>query len=569
MDTGSVPKGRRKKLKSATGFPVALLLFVVLGLAALPLVALAIIALMTLFDGEASAWPHLLRHVLPATAWDTVILLGGVAVCTTVLGAGTAWLTTMMRFPGQRIFAWALVLPLAVPTYIAAYTQVEFFDFSGPVQTAVRGLFGFQSGRDYWFFDIRSLPGAIFTFSLVLYPYVFLPSRLVFGLQGASALDVCRSLGANGWRQFMEVGMPMARPAIIGGVTLALMETLNDVGAVEALGVKTISYAVFETWLNRDSLGGAVQLAVLTLMVVAGLIYLERWARRHRSYASNTRDKPPSRVQLRGWRAGLATTLCALPLLGGLGVPLAVLVPYASRRLDGFWEPQLWAALTNSLTVALLTACLCALIGYGLLQYARLARTPWLATAGRMAGLGYAVPGTVLAVGLLVPLAGFDNALDSVLRDTFGISTGLLFSGSIIIVIYACSLRFFTISYATLEAGFGKISPSMDMAALALGRKAPQVARDVHRPMMQRAVGIALLLVFVDAMKELSATLLLRPFNFETLATMIYARASQAALEDAAMACLIILLIGLVPVFLLARMDGDGSANADKKKARP
>ncbi len=520
------------------------------GLAVLPVATLIWIAL----DGSSDVWPHLLNYVLPATMVQTLMLLLLVAFGTTIIGAGTAWLVTICHFPMKRFFNWALVLPLAVPTYIAAYTHVEFLDFSGPVQSLIREIGGFATSRDYWFPDIRSTGGAALIFSLVLYPYVYLTCRLVFSMQGASALDVCRSLGASPARMFWRVGLPMARPAVAAGVAVALMETLNDIGAVEILGVKTLTYAVFETWLNRDNLTGAMQLAILTLLLVAGLIWLERIARRGRGYNASVRERPPAQLHLTPLKQALAFAACALPILGGLGAPLFILGSYAARRMEQLSEPDLINAITNSLTVALLSAALATAIAYGVLQYARISRRNGIATVGRMASLGYAVPGTVLALGLLIAVAGFDNWLDGVMQLNFGVSTGLLLSGSIVTLIYAYTLRFLAIAYGTIESGFARLSHQVDCAARALGRTPMQLALQVHTPILRKALAAAFLLVFVDSMKELSATLLLRPFDFETLATMIYDRASQAALEEAATAALLIVIIGLVPMVLLSNI---------------
>lgn len=532
------------KLAARTG------LLVILFLVVLPVFALIWIALVSTSD----VWGHLLNYVLPRSIGDTVILLGLVGIGTTILGTGCAWITTLCSFPGRHIMAWAMVLPLAVPTYIGAYSHVEFFDYSGPIQTAVRTMFGFENARQYWFPDIRSLGGAAFIFSVVLYPYVFLTSRLVFSMQGASELDASRSLGASPWEVFTRVALPMARPALAAGVALALMETLNDIGAVEILGVKTLTYAVFETWLNRNSLAGAVQLALLTLVLIAALVWVERRGRRRRSYAASTRDTPPARMVLSKGKQTLCLLACCLPLLAGLGVPLWILGTYALRRVGQPLDPDLMAALANSVQVALISAALATAIAYAVLQYARAMDNSRIATLGRISTLGYAVPGTVLAVGLLVPLAGFDNWLDGLMRQHFGISTGLLFSGSIAIVIYACTLRFIAISFGTIESGFSRVSRSIDMAARALGRTKAQMAWQIHRPIMTRAIAAAFLLVFVDAMKELSATLLLRPFDFETLATFVYDRASQSALEEASIAALLIVLVGAVPMLFLGRL---------------
>ncbi len=528
--------------------PLALLL----ALAVLPFGSLIWIAL----GNPVEVWPHLLAYVLPNTVWQTGVLLILVAVGTCVLGAGTAWLISLCQFPGRRLFSLALVLPLAVPTYIAAYTHGEFFGYTGPVQQLVRDVGGFSTSRDYWFPDIHSLGGAGLIFSLVLYPYVYLTCRLIFSMQGASALDVARTLGASPVRQFWKIGLPMARPALAAGVALALMETLNDIGAVEILGIKTFSFAIYETWLNRDSLGGAVQLALLSLILVAALVWLERRARNRRNYATSERDKPPSVMRLSPFKQALCVLFCLVPLVGGLGIPVWTLGVYAFRRLDQIFEPAVISAAGNSILVALLSAILATLIAYGVLQYGRITKRKEIGTIGKIASLGYAVPGTVLALGLLISLASFDNWLDEFMGSTFGVSTGLALSGSIFIVVYVCTLRFLAIAYGTIETGFIRLSPNIDMAARALGRTASQTAWQVHRPIMAKALGAAFLLVFVDSMKELSATLLVRPFGFETLATLIYDRASQAVLEDAAIASLLIIIIGLVPIIFLSRLVG-------------
>ncbi|MEM8749022.1 MAG: iron ABC transporter permease [Pseudomonadota bacterium] len=530
-------------------FSARLALGAVTGLVALPVIALIAISV----TGDFSAWPHLLAFVLPRTFLDTVFLLILVGLGTTVLGAGTAWLTTVCRFPGHRIFTWALVLPLAVPSYIAAYTQLEFFDFSGPIQGWIRAVGGYQSGREYWFPDLRSLGGAALVFSTVLYPYVYMTTRLVFARQGATALDASRSLGAKPWRMFREIGFPMARPAVAAGVALVLMETLNDIGAVEILGVKTITYAVFETWLNRDSLSGAVQLALVSLAVIIVLLVIERRARGNRGYASGSRDRPPSRLHLRGWQAVVAFSFCTLPILIGLGVPLYILGIYALRRLDTGLDGTVLQAAFNSIQVSALSGIIATCLAFAILQYGRISRRKVAGRIGRLMSLGYAVPGTVLAIGLLVPLAGLDNLIDGLMRDWFGISTGLLISGTVAILVYAYVLRFVAISHGTLDTAYSRMSPHVDYAARSLGRTPLQVTTQIHIPLLRTAVATSFLLVFVDSMKELSATLLLRPFDFETLATFVYDRASQSALEDASWAALAIVLIGLLPVYWLSR----------------
>jgi iron(III) transport system permease protein len=548
--SGSVTIQKQTQYKRRGFSPVvAIVLFGLLGLVLLPFIGLTGIA----FSGSLGAWPHLLEHVLPGSLRQTFYLLLLVALGTSLLGAGTAWLTSVFEFPLRRLFSWALVLPLAVPTYIAAYTQLEFFDYSGPIQTFVREVGGFKNFRDYWFPDLRSLWGAALVFSLVLYPYVYITTRLTFSRQGASALDACRTLGAKPSRMFWQVGLPMVRPALAAGVAIALMETMNDIGAVEILGIRTLTYAVFDTWLNRDDLVGAVQLAIVLLLIIAFLVWLERKARGARNYSVSSRERPTARLRLYGTRKWLAVFACMTPIVLGLGVPIYVLGAYTLRRLeDGISSAVLHAAY-NSVLVATMSAVIATMIAYGIIQYARLSRNKRIATTGRIASLGYAVPGTVLAIGLLIPLASFDNWVDSILRSSFGVSSGLLFTGSIAIVIYAYVLRFLAISYGTVESGFGRVSPHIDLVARSLGRTSMQVATHVHTPIMKNVLAAAFLLVFVDSMKELSATLLLRQINFETLSTFIYDQASQAALEDGAAAALIIVSIGLVPVYLISR----------------
>ncbi len=514
----------------------------------LPVISLISIALR----GGSDSWGHLATYVLPSAARDTFAVMTLVSVGTILVGAGTAWLTSLCRFPGRGFFNWALVLPLAVPTYIAAYCFVEFLDYSGPVQSLYRDLLGTSPGQRYTFPDIRSVGGASLIFVSVLYPYVYLMSRLVFSMQGASAIETSRSLGARPTKVFLRIALPMARPALAAGVALALMEVLNDIGAVEHLGVRTLGFAVFETWLNRDDLIGAVQLALITLFVVAVLVLIERLARQRRAYSVSSRDKPAALIDLSPLAQFFAFLGCAIPLLIGLGIPLATLGTYALRRLSDGIEATLISAAGTSLLIAFLTAFIGTAVSYAVLQTARIFPKSKIAIVGRIASLGYAIPGTVLAIGLLIPLATFDNQLDGFLRRTVGFSSGLLFSGTVAIVIYACSLRFMAVAYGSVESGFARVSSSYDMAARALGRSAWRMSVEVHMPVLRRALAAAFLLVFVDTMKELPASLLLRPFGFESLPTLIYSRASQAALEDAALAALLIIAIGVIPMILLS-----------------
>jgi iron(III) transport system permease protein len=434
---------------------------------------------------------------------------------------------------------------------------VEVFGVAGPVQSAIRDVFGFATSREYWFPEIRSLPGAIFVMSAVLYPYVYLTTRVLFLMQSGAALDVCRTLGASPWRAFWRVALPLARPAIVVGVSLAIMETLNDIGAVEFFGVRTLTFAIYETWLNRGSLVGAAQLAVILLFLVFALLAAERAARgRQRYHVGARQHQAPSLHRLRGWRAVGATLACALPVGFGFVLPLAVLIDYSSRRIGQFADPALHSAALNSLTIAGLTALAAIVAGIVLVYAVRLSGSRIVWMLSRLSAIGYTVPGTVLAVGILIPLATLDNWIDASARGLFGIGTGLLLTGSGAAIVYACTVRFLAVAYGSLEAGLAKITDHLDMAARTLRRSPRQTLLEVHMPLMRQALAAAALLVFVDTMKELPATVLLRPFNFDTLATFVYERASRGAFEDAAVASLAIVLAGIVPLVLLLRAGG-------------
>ncbi len=521
---------------------------VIATLVMIPLLALVYLAL---WPAE-NIWPHLAANVLPGALWRTLVLMAGVGLLTLLLGTATAWVVTMFSFPGRKMLSWALLLPLAVPTYLTAFCYVELFDYSGSLQSALRALFGWQSARDYWFPDIRSLGGGVFVLSFVLYPYVYLTARASFLQQSSTMLEAARLLGRTPLGAFWEIGLPLARPALAAGVALALMECLNDIGAVEHLGIETLTVSVYTTWLERSNLGGAAQIACIMLLFVLALFALERFGRRHRRYAGSGRSQPPpSRTRLHGAQALAATVLCTLPVLLGFLLPTFVLLGSAIT----FWEDALspaygWAVL-HSLTLAGLAAATATGLAIVLAFARRITRTRLINIPLRLASIGYAVPGTVLAVGLLIPLAGLDNAIDTLFRNLFGISTGLILSGSIFALVAAYAIRFMAVSLGSIEAGLGKVSPNLDAAARTLGLNRFGVLRQILLPVIRPALGVAALMVFVDSMKELPATLLLRPFNFDTLATHVYTLASLDMFEEAAFSALSIIVIGLAPVLVL------------------
>lgn len=520
--------------------------------AILPIIAIVWIAL----SGSFSAWPHLIANVIPRSATTTVTLL--IEVCATALitGVATAWLTSACDFPLRRTLTVALVLPLAMPAYLSAYAFGEFFDYSGPLQSAIRALTGLRSARDYWSPDIRTTTGAAFVLGSVLYPYVFLTARTMFLMQGRNAAEVARTLGAGPVRTFFRVQLPMARPAIVVGLTLVIMETLNDIGAVEYLGVKTLTFSIYETWLNRNDLAGAAQIALVMLGIVILLAFIERHARGRQRFAGS---KPASaqnvtRIRLKGPMRLLAVLICAAPPLVGFFIPAWVMTGYALKRLDVFASPELLSALWHTVIVSGGAAMVATTAGFVLAYSIRHGGTRAVRTANRLASFGYGVPGTVLAIGVLIPLAAFDNAFSSLTKSLFGVSAGLLLSGTGFAIVYASAVRFLTMAEGNVAAGFDKLSPNLDWAARTLGRTRGGALREVLMPMMRPATLTAALLVFIETSKELSATILLRPFNFNTLATLVYEDASRSQVAAASVPSVIIILAGLVPVIVVSRL---------------
>ncbi len=528
-------------------------------LALLPLAAVVTLAL----SASGGAWPHLLATVLPHSTTQTLLLMVGVAALTLTTGAGAAWLVTMYRFPGRAAFDWLLVLPLAMPTYITAYCYGEFLDYTGPLQSALRFVFGFQDARDYWFPEWRSTGGAIFILSAVLYPYVYLTARASFLQQSVCVLEVARTLGRSGLNVFFSVALPLSRPALASGVALALMETINDIGAVEFLGVETLSATVYATWLQRSDLGGAAQIALVVIAFVLLLVGLERASRMSRRFHhTSIRYRALERQSLTGWRGWTASACCVLPVLFGFLIPAGVLAGAV------FTAPQETAGLTfwrtglNSIGLAGIAAACTVILAWGLSFAARIAPSQAVKTAVRVAGLGYAMPGAVIALGILIPFAAIDNGVDAFMRREFGVSTGLLLSGGLFALVFAYCVRFLAVALGAVESGYQQLSPNIDAAARTLGASVKRILVEIHAPLLRPAVGAAALLVFVDAMKELPATLLLRPFNFETLATQIYVFASLEQFERSAGAAIMIVVLGLLPVLLLHRAIASGRPGA-------
>lgn len=520
-----------------------------------PILAIALLA--TRSSGD--TWQHLSSTVLPSSTLTTLELMFGVGLTTLVIGAGTAWLVTMFRFPGSRLFEWLLLIPLAMPTYIIAFCYMELLDYSGTIQTAMRDAFGWKNAADYWFPEIRSLWGGVMVMSFVLYPYVYLTARASFLQQSICVLEVSRTLGRSAWGTFWSVALPLARPALVAGVTLALMESLNDIGAVEFLGIQTLTVSVYSTWLERSSLPGAAQIASVMLIFVFALIFIERTARRRQRFHHTTGKYSLLPEQRLGPVSGIfAAIACAIPILIGFIFPASVLVGSAIDNISEGLKSTFWLSAAHSLMLAASAAAVAVIVGLVLAYACRASRSKLVHGATALASVGYAIPGTVLAIGVLIPLAGFDNTLDAFMRSTFGISTGLLLSGSAVGLVFAYTVRFLAIAYGTIDAGFKKTSVNLDAASRTMGASITQTLMRVHLPILTPVLGAAALLVFVDSMKELPATLLLRPFNFDTLATHVYTLASLDQFEEGAIAALAIAAIGLLPVIFLHRAISGG-----------
>ena len=522
-------------------------------IAALVLLPVASVLWIALSGGSGDIWPHLLSTTLPRYVSNTLVLMAGVGVLTAAVGTGAAWLVTMYRFPGRGWLQWALLLPLAVPAYVGAYALVDFLEYAGPVQRGLRLLFGWETARDYWFPQIRTRGAAILVLSGALYPYVYLLCRAAFREQSGAVVEVARALGAGPWARFWRVGLPLARPAMAAGAAVVMMETVNDFGAVEFFAVQTLTTGIFSVWLQAGNLPGAAQISACVLTLVVILVTLEKLSRsRSRTHASARAIRPVTPQELRGWRAWAAWAACLLPFLGGFVLPVSVLLSN-SFDAEQCVEPGLLQALLHSLGVGIAASLLCVTLAVMMVYGARLSgrRVPVLLLP--VTAIGYAVPGAVLGIGVLIPLAAFDNQLADLILSVTGGDPGLLLTGTAGALTLAYVVRFFAISQGTADAALARISPSVPMAARSLGRSAGATLRAVHLPLARASLGSALLLVFVDCVKELPATLLLRPFGFDTLATRVHAKASLEQLSEAAPAALTITLVGLVATAWLAR----------------
>ncbi|MFY0679506.1 MAG: iron ABC transporter permease [Thalassovita sp.] len=527
-----------------------------LGALAIALLVLAPIGavIWIAFHPSENIWPHLLSTTLPRYVRTTLVLMLSVGIFAGAMGTGAAWLVARYRFVFSSWLEWLLLLPLAIPAYVGAYALVDLLEYAGPVQTGLRALTGWQSARDYWFPEIRSLGAAVIVLSAALYPYVYLLARAAFKEQSGATEEVARSLGAGPWQRFFRVGLPLARPAIAAGMAIAMMETVNDFGTVDYFAVQTLTTGIFTVWLESNNAGGAAQLSSVVLILVVFLVSMEKVSRRKiRFFSMSNRHRSADQVRVTGWVSLVMMLVCAIPVALGFVLPAGVILSHAVRNAELWSDRALLEATWNTISVGGMAAIVTVLAGVFMVYGVRLSGRALPRIVLPLTTIGYAAPGAVLGVGILIPLAVLDNGIADFVENITGYDIGLVLTGTSVALVLAYSVRFFAIAQGAADAGMGRISPSLPMAARSLGRTQGQVLGQVYAPLIRGSVGSALLLVFVDCVKELPATLLLRPFNFDTLATRVHEQASLENLGDAAPAAVLVILVGLVAVAMLAR----------------
>ncbi len=512
-----------------------------------------LVVLGSIFADAGDVWTHLAQTVLTKYVTNSITLMIGVAIGVLTIGVGTAWLVTMCQFVGVRLFEWALLLPLAAPAYLLAYTYTDWLEYYGPIQTGLRSLFGWQQASDYWFPNVRSVWGAIAMFTLTLYPYVYMLARVAFLEQSVCTLEASRSLGCNPWRSFVKVAIPLARPAIIAGLSLALMETLNDFGTVQYFSVATFTTGIYRTWFGMGERVAAAQLSAMLMLFVLALILLERWSRRQaKYYQANNSMQVPTVYRLTGGRQALAFLACLLPIGLGLLIPGGLLALMVQKDWERSLGSRFGELATNSLILAGITAAIALILSLVLAYGQRLSGSSPIRLGVRLSAMGYGIPGAVIAVGILIPVTALDRTIASWSKSVFNSSPGLLISGTITALVFAYLVRFLAVALSSVESGLGKIRPNLDNAARSLGYSPTKTLIKIHTPLMTSSLLTAVMLVFVDVMKELPATLVMRPFNFDTLAVRVYQYAADERLAEAAAPALTILIVGLLPVIVLS-----------------
>ncbi len=517
---------------------------------AIPILTIFYIA----FSADDNIWPHLSSTVLPGYIMTTFLVLAGTSIITVFIGVGLAWIVTVYEFPMRRVMEWLCLIPLAMPAYIVAYAYGDLLDYTGFIQSSLRFIFGWNSIKDYWFPSVYSIGGSVFVMSFVLYPYVYLTSRAAFLRQSMTLIEVSSTLGKSSLYSFFHIALPMARPAIIIGLILVIMESMNEFAAFEYYGVDTLSVGVYITWLGKNNLGGAAQIAIFMLLFVFLLMVIEKGLRKKRSFAQNNKKLLSSnRIKLSKRKSFFVLTCCTIPILVGFLFPSLVLVDFVLERILEVDILRYAKLLFNSLFLSTSAAILTIILGIFLVNTYITSNNIIIRLCVTISRLGYALPGVVIALGVIVPLITLDGFIKNILGQYFDITVGLIFSGTMIAIIYAYVIRFLTISYGTIESGFTSLNPNITAASRVLGQSKYSTLVKIQLPIIKPALIMSALLVFVDSMKELPATLILRPFNFDTLATHVYTYASLSQIEEAALPALTIVIAGLIPIILINR----------------
>ena len=540
---------------------IGVLSFAACVIAAIILIPILAVIYLAFYPSE-NIWPHLIQTTLPRYLLNSLVLMVATGILAGCMGVSAAWLVAMKEFTGRRQLEWALLLPLSIPTYIGAYALVDFWEYAGPFQTMLREVFGFVSASDYWFPETRSRGAAIIVFSFSLYPYVYLMARSAFREQSPSALETARALGCGPWASFWKVGLPLARPAVVVGIAIVMMETLNDFGAVEFFAVQTLTTGIFTVWLEASNSGGAAQIATVMLALILILLMLERAGRKQSKFHQFSKSiRPPIRERLSRKAGFAALVLCCLMIGIGFLMPFSIMLSHALKN-PGLWlRSDLWLATFTTIWVGTIAAILTVLGGVILIYAVRLSRVKWARFLLPVTAIGYAAPGAVIGLGILIPMAAFDNMIADQIEAFTGIDIGLLITGTATAVIFAYCVRFFAIAFAAIDGALGRITPGMSMASRSLGQTAGGTLKRVHYPLIRGSLLMAGLLIFVDSSKELPATLLLRPFGFDTLATHIYGYASLEDINGASPGSIVVILVSLLAVIIVSKTSQSYSDN--------
>jgi iron(III) transport system permease protein len=518
------------------------------------IIALPLFVILThLINPPSGSWSDFFAHLHSNYIYNSIYLVLTVGALAVFFGVSTAWVVSNYNFVGRKFFVWGLILPLTIPSYIAAFTYAGIFDYAGPIQRFIRAQFGTQAAQDYYV-DVMTIHWLIIILAAVLYPYVYVSAKAAFALQTTNYVEAGRSLGLSRSGAFFKISLPLARPAIFAGLFLVVMEVLNDYGAMDYFGVKTFTTEIFRFWPDRNDLNGAIKLAGILLVVVFLLITLERWQRGRAKFSGSSKPRPMQRQQLRGKKAFAAFALCALPFLIGFFIPVLQLISWSIDTAATTMDSSFFMLAWNSFLLAFIAVCI--IVGLALLiVYAKRLNSGKLGNwLSRVAVIGYSIPGAIIAIGVMVPALYMNRSIVKFLNETLGTESTFVLTQTVIVILIAYVVRFLAVAFNPIEAGFEKLGPNLDDASRSLGVSPVKALFTVHFPLLKPAIIGAAILVFVDVLKELPLTIMLRPSNFGTLATEAYTLAKEEQVPEAANMALIIITAGIIPIFLLNKL---------------